>query len=665
MPPLAVEPSESFSRAKEAFAGTLTVSDADVAPPDLGAKHFQTVLFTHIAALAAVKGERIEKAIALLDYVVGRERDFWAKWVRTKRLPTTLEPAIGQAATLATLSGGAAERGEARKIIKRAPLLDGESPNVLDGVALLLHDLYPGERWLEGIRPDVLGEHLVAQELGKDASLLDVAVGEDLEESQVSHALTVLTRLAGRQPEQARWLDQAFRHHLDRLAEPAMAVAVETGDPIGVVLAKAIADRPNAARAEKLTKQLPEQTVALRELAFVVISQFVAALRAIPDPKPLQVQTDLAGYSNNLANRLSDLGRYEESLAAIDVAVGAFRALADARPGEFRHHLAMSLNSLANRLSELGRREEALAAAQEAAAIYRALAEARPDAFRPDLATSVNNLGNVLSALGRREEALAAAEEAVEIRRALAEARPDAFRPDLATSVNNLGNVLSALGRREEALAAAEEAAAIYRALAEARPDAFRPDLAMSVNNLASFLSELGRREEALAAAEEAVEIRRALAEARPDAFRPDLAASVNNLAGFLSDIGRREEALAAAEEAAAIYRALAEARPDAFRPDLVSALGTITNCYSALGRNDEALRTIEEAVARLTPAFLSLPGAFAELMGNVTRHYLRLAEETGVAPDAELLEPIAEVVQRLQAENEKDAGDDESAPES
>ena len=38
------------------------------------------------------------------------------------------------------------------------------------------------------------------------------------------------------------------------------------------------------------------------------------------------------------------------------------------------------------RLSELGRREEALAAAKEAAALYRDLARARPEAFTPNLA---------------------------------------------------------------------------------------------------------------------------------------------------------------------------------------------------------------------------------------------------------------------------------------
>ena len=75
----------------------------------------------------------------------------------------------------------------------------------------------------------------------------------------------------------------------------------------------------------------------------------------------------------------------------------------------------MSLDNLGNRLSELGRREDALAAAQEATDIYRRFAAVRPDAFLPDLARSLNNLGNRLSKLGRREDALAAAQEATDI----------------------------------------------------------------------------------------------------------------------------------------------------------------------------------------------------------------------------------------------------------
>jgi tetratricopeptide (TPR) repeat protein len=310
---------------------------------------------------------------------------------------------------------------------------------------------------------------------------------------------------------------------------------------------------------------------------------------------------------------------------------------------------AALLNNLANRLSDLGRREAALAAAEEAVALYRALAAARPDAFTPALAMSLNNLANRLSDLGRREAALAAAEEAVALRRALAAARPDAFTPDLAMSLNNLANGLSALGRREAALAAAEEAVALYRALAAARPDAFTPDLATSLNNLANGLSALGRREAALAAAEEAVALYRALAAARPDAFTPDLATSLNTLANGLSALGRREAALAAAEEAVALRRALAAARPDAFTVDLARSLWVVGDLRSETGDPDGGIDALTEGVRRLAPVFAAYAEALAGMMAGLVQSYLKRCEEAGRNPDGAMLAPIFENFEHLE----------------
>jgi len=53
----------------------------------------------------------------------------------------------------------------------------------------------------------------------------------------------------------------------------------------------------------------------------------------------------------------------------------------------------LSLNNLGNRLSNLGRLDEALAASQEAVAIRRRLAENHPNAFLPNLARSLGGLG--------------------------------------------------------------------------------------------------------------------------------------------------------------------------------------------------------------------------------------------------------------------------------
>ncbi len=162
-------------------------------------------------------------------------------------------------------------------------------------------------------------------------------------------------------------------------------------------------------------------------------------------------------------------------------------------------------------------------------------------------------------------------------------------------------------------------------------------------------MGDLGRREEALAAAQEAVDIRRRLAAARPDAFLPDLASSLNNLGNRLSELGRREQALANAQEATDTYRRLAAARPDAFLPNLAGSLGNLGNRLTELGRPNEALSARREVVAALAPFFLRWPARHAQWMMSMTTEYLETCESLGVEPDAALLTPIAEALQKLQ----------------
>lgn len=447
---------------------------------------------------------------------------------------------------------------------------------------------------------------------------------------------------------------------------------------------------------------LPEQTLVLREKAAEITAALVARVgKFVAENRTESLEAEHGRLLNNLANRLSYLGRPEEALEKAEEAVRIYWQLAQARPDLFSPELATGLNNLANLLSDLGRREGALEKGEEAVEIFGQLAEARPDAFLPDLASALNNLANLLSDLGRREEALEKAEEVVRIYGQLATARPDAFLPHLASTLNNLANRLSDLGRREEALEKAEEAVRICGQLAEVRPDAFLSDLAMSLNNLATLLSDLERREEALAAVEEAVRIYGRLAAARPEAFLPDVAMAFNNLATMLSDLGRREEALAAVEESARIYRQLATARPEAFLPRAATVLSNLANRLSDMGRLEEALATAEEAVeirrqlvvARpdaflpnlaqscyvrgrvlavlgrhrdaadslmegircLTPFFQKLPQAFAPLIVNLCRDYLTSAKEAQLEPDEDLLGPVVEALKRLKPDEPKE----------
>lgn len=110
-----------------------------------------------------------------------------------------------------------------------------------------------------------------------------------------------------------------------------------------------------------------------------------------PARRPVRLAMTLARARRQarLSNRLADLGRQEEALAAIQDAADTCRELAVARPDAFRSDLAVSLNSLSNRLAYLGRREEALATIQEAVIIHRELADRWPYAYRHELEQSL------------------------------------------------------------------------------------------------------------------------------------------------------------------------------------------------------------------------------------------------------------------------------------
>ncbi len=663
LPPMSLEGDargDLFAKAVSAFAQRQG-KPTPATTPDLGHENFGRPLYVSAAALAAVEGLAIEP-VSLLDEIVVHERRVWMHRAGPEAGSDVemQEFADGAARLVAaiTLRGGVDDRERAEALAERvgAP-----------GSAFLrvLHGLYPGDRsapnppYIGSLEPDLLGESLVASVLASPHSpvsfLPDAAI--DATEQELSNAFVVLGRLAWRGHDRAAaWAERLLDTNVQRCAQPLIEAVLTLGRETAFsTLANLLTDRLEAIDeawtlpvAVATNDLIPEQTVALRRYAVWALQRLLdsdlddqgrAALlndlgnrlsdlgrredalaatresvdhyRTLAATRPDAFLPDLAMSLNNLGNSLGALGHREDALAASRESVDHYQTLTAARPDVFLPYLAASLNNLGNRLSDLGHREDALAAARDSVDHYRTLAATRPDAFLPVLALSLNNLGARLSYLGHREDALAATREAVDVGRNLAAARPDAFLPDLAASLNNLGAMLSDLGHREDGLAATQEAVDHYRTLAATRPDAFMPDLAMSLNNLGNRLSDLGRREDALAATRESVDHYRTLAATRPDAFLPDLAMSLNNLGSILSDLGHREDALAAARDSVDHYRTLAATRPDAFLPDLAMSLNNLGTRLSALGHREDALTATREAVDHFRALAAARPDAF------------------------------------------------------
>ncbi len=84
-------------------------------------------------------------------------------------------------------------------------------------------------------------------------------------------------------------------------------------------------------------------------------------------------------------------------------------------------------------------------------------------------------------------------------------------------------------------------------------------------------------------------------------------------------------------------------------------SLNNLGNRLSDLGRREEALAAAQEGMRLLRPLFLQHPRAFASRMVMLCRTYLRLCEAAKREPDAALLAPIAEALQRLRKESDSD----------
>lgn len=600
-----------FREATEAFAAVLGRSERP-SPPDLSAEHFGQVLFIHLAALAALAGQRPETAAGLLDATLRREARYWYQAIAGAGLPQTARRGLEQALAMLTLTDGARTAALVRRRIERVAALRDTDQATRDAVQTLARGFYPLEGGIDALRPDILGERLVAQELARDDELLDLALGEGADAPTRTAALSVLTRLAQHSEDGDLWLRRGLERHLSACAETAVKVAVKTGDPCGRILAELLDAAPVRDRrlmCDRLVEMLPDQTVVLLEVGEVVTRRRLADLRSRIRglPKSVKQKQQIRDLATAHAKWLGDLGRFDEALPLMREVVSVVRGLERQNDPGSRGNVAVTLNNLAALLWETGRLDEAELRAKEAMEIDRGLANHRFGGSHQsgNLAASIGNHANLLRQLGQYNEALTEAAEALEIYRLLNSGRSDSTLAKFAIGLGNFSYNLSDVGRFHEAVSHAEQALEIYRRLAVSQADAFSSQLPWSLSTLAIHFAGIGRYQDALAHAKEALAIRRRLADSRLDVFADRLASSLVSVAAVLGDLGQFDDALRYSKEAIPIYRSLAVTRADAFRGDLAQVLGNHAAINLYLGQPLPAQTFVAEALDLLS----SLPG--------------------------------------------------------
>jgi tetratricopeptide (TPR) repeat protein/glycosyltransferase involved in cell wall biosynthesis len=648
-----------FQEALRDFARQKNFPVPQVVSPDLSNDIFEIPLFIHLSALASVRGQPITDDRELLSAALGHERSYWRQLLASEALSDDLLPTLEQAVALFTLCGSKRATREARELFFATPRVREVNPPIRSKLFEILRQMYPMEGGLGGLQPDLLGETLVAESLSTDDELLDIAFDQDRPGSDARHALTVLTRLGRRTPNEQQWLERALQRHFTNISEDALHVGIETGSPMPEVFVRVIksADTGDRRRVvDSLRNKLPKEADNLLGLNVEIRRQVVTLLENRRTGKGAKHNIALSDALGALADSLRKKGLLQKAADARAEALRYAKSVYRSTKEEDLRRLAPFIGNFANSLITVGRFDDALSEAEKGEEIWRRLAEKEPGAYSAQWATSLSNFGVALSKVGRFDDALKAAERAEEIRRHLAEKQSDVYSADWSRSLSNLGLRLRAVGRFDDAVTAAERAEEILRRLAERQSEAHSADWATSLGNLGVSLRDLGRFDDALKVTGQAEEIWRWFVEKQPDTYSADWAGSLDNLGVSLGDVGRFDDALKVTEKSEEIWRGLAENQPDAYFANWATALANLGVRRNAVGRFDDALKVTEKSEEIWRGLAENQPDAYsadwATSLGNlgVSR------AEVGRFDDALKADEMSEEIWRRLADKQPDA---------
>ncbi|MFH1079603.1 MAG: tetratricopeptide repeat protein [Pseudomonadota bacterium] len=592
---------QAYRQALHSYAQALSVTASDMIP-ELTAVHFERPLYVQMLALLALHGERPTTAQGLTKALLNHERRYWRRllshfgWAEPERLALQL-------LALATLAGGFATPRAAEPYWTIA---NGTLRSVdFNALFQTLVPLYPSSKQgLQGVRPDLLGEALVAQALlcPEGTALLDAVLSSSAGASIRRHALTVLARLSGQRLDLHETLVDALVHHFSHCYQEMIPVAIETPGRLSNLAETAFTRLQTTSKSQiagLLEPFFHEESVQIVGLGCLVMEYLVEkchqkiSKRSIHSYSMVEYIRTLDNYS--LCLRRS--GRHEKALAYSQDAIKLFERLNLKDQQVYAFDYADSLSNYSIHLNDAGKNEEALKYTRKALDIQQRLAQKNPDRYEPHYATVLANYSVLLSDAGQNEEALKHDQEALEIRRRLAQKNPDRYEPDYAMSLSNYSAHLSKEGKNKEALKHIEQALDIQQRLAQKNPDRYESGYAALLNNYSIFLSHAGQNEEALKHDQEALEIRRRLAQKNPDRYEPDYAMSLINYSADLSTAGQYEDALKYDQQALDIQQRLAQKNPDQYESGYAALLNNYSIHLTAAGHNEEVLKRDREAL--------------------------------------------------------------------
>lgn len=176
------------------FAGRLGLP-CPASDPDVSEDHFANPLFLQMAALMNVLGERARSEEGLPRSLINHERRYWR--AMNGQGGASEEDCL-RIMALASLCDGISSS----ESIRREWIRSGGEKASLKSAFFSLLPLYPGRKGLSALKPDLIGEALVAQRiLGIDGDgLVDAALGSSQSAIRYS-GLTCLARALKHRPD--------------------------------------------------------------------------------------------------------------------------------------------------------------------------------------------------------------------------------------------------------------------------------------------------------------------------------------------------------------------------------------------------------------------------------------------------------------------------------
>ena len=521
----------AFVSARKAFAaaqGIVSVPDAAddmTLKLNLAGETFERVLFIHAAALASLEGRRIDNAFALLDFLVEREERSWSRGIESFKLTTVTAELVAQAAALITLSGGLEDRDTGCTLIRKLPIAQGQPVTVLYRVIDLLHQLYPGRVYLDAVRPDLIGEHLIERVLNNGHAIIDHSTEPP---ADAAMAFAVLQRIAERKPIQGtNWLHEHSGHLEKHFGELTKQNAKDQAEKLAL----------------SLQPLIPHPTVRFRNLAIIISNnlpkdcdysiaglmkqaQFLNNLsveqqegdnirdalinsnRAILITRTLINQENmmianishiniwigltnfLTTHSNNLAIANNNRG----SLYAIDLSIEAVNIghrLLEIHSKFDLEKFIVSILILSVRYDQAQNRELSFREAKHALKVFLEITCGKIGEEEMFLYTRcLHNLSLRLIDAKRFKKACYYALLAVRYRRRLYKKSIDANEISLASSLSHLAKCQEMLGRFDRGLVYAQQSVNIRKQMAAINP-VFKPDLEKSLRRLVSIKAKI------------------------------------------------------------------------------------------------------------------------------------------------------------------------------